>query len=242
MDHYLVFYARARATETFAGEMIFCVISYRIGCCCFVSSSYVMSYLKKLLVCAVGMVLVWCGGSSSSDGTEQSTHVDRYLFSLPQGYVSVSPALVENKQLVNKVIASYKLPAETKGTFEPNIIVTRSDLPAEINFEQFWTLNAQKMVTELAGYIPWTKEVVSFSCGEENVQALLVFFRLKDPWYKAAPEVRMAQYQFVHHQKWYIVSAAYLTEDDQQWFRDVIETWWCTEPVGSEWTWVDSVG
>jgi hypothetical protein len=33
---------------------------------------------------------------------------------IPGTYVDVSPALVENKQLVNKVIGSYKLPSEVK--------------------------------------------------------------------------------------------------------------------------------
>jgi len=67
------------------------------------------------------------------------------VITIPASYVDVSPALVENKQLVNKVLASFKIPAEVKGTFEPNIIITRSDLPPELNFEQFRMLNAQKL-------------------------------------------------------------------------------------------------
>lgn len=175
----------------------------------------------------LGVLLAWCGGGSS---TMREITVAWYTFSLPEAYVAVSPSLVENKQLVNKVIWSYKLPSETKWTFEPNIIVTRSDLPPELNFEQFRTLNAQKMNAQLAWYQPWTKEVVSFICNDREIQWLLVYFRLQDPWYTTHPEVWMAQYQFVDNQKWYIISAAYSTEQEQQWFADLVDTLSCTPP------------
>gem|GEM_PF-5282117 len=48
--------------------------------------------------------------------------------------------------------------------------MTRSDLPPELNFEQFWTLNAQKLNADLAGYQPGSKEVISFDCGDRTVQ------------------------------------------------------------------------
>ena len=201
-------------------------------CFWYLSSSFV-SFLRMnrlvmyaLCILCVGL-LTWCGGSSLSDGREIT--LDGYLFMVPGTYVDVSPALVENKQLVNKVIGSYKLPTEVTWSFEPNIIVTRSELPPELNFEQFRTLNAQKLDAGLAWYQPWSKEVISFVCNERTIQWLLVFFRLQDPRYTASPEVWMAQYQFVDNQKWYIISAAYTSEDEQEQFIDIIDTLTCIQ-------------
>lgn len=177
-----------------------------------------------LSLCCLG-VLSWCGGGSSSESRE--VMIEKYTFALPVSYIEVSSALVENKQLVNKVVWSWKIPAELKGNFEPNIIMTRSDLPPELNFEQFRTLNAQKMSAWLAWYQPWTKEVVSFMCDEDVVQGLLVYFRLQDPRYTKSPEVWFAQYQFVHEQKWYIISAAYQTEKEQTSFLNIVESLTC---------------
>ncbi len=179
-----------------------------------------------LLICSVGVVFSGCTGSSS---VEREVRFGEYVFSLSEEYVEVSPALVENKQLINKVIWSYKIPAEVKGTFEPNVIITRSDLSPDLNFEQFWTLNAQKLNANLAGYQPGSKEVFSFVCGDRTVQWLLVYFRLQDPWYTANPEVRMAQYQFVDQQKWYIISAVYMTEQEQKQFVDIVESFGCVD-------------
>jgi hypothetical protein len=185
-----------------------------------------MKRLGVFFICAV-VLLSWCGRSTS---VERRVTLEGYSFTLPADYIELSPSLVENKQLINKVIWSYKLPAEVLGEFEPNIIITRSDLPPELNFEQFWTLNTQKLNAQLAGYQAWSKEVISFTCGDRDVQWLLVFFRLQDPWYTTNPEVWLAQYQFVNNQKWYIISAAYKTENDQKSFRSLVETITCASP------------
>ncbi|MDP2670427.1 MAG: hypothetical protein Q8O99_05930 [bacterium] len=69
---------------------------------------------------------------------------------IPATYVNVPPVLVENKQLLHKVIKSFKVRAETIGDFESNIIISRSNISPELDFEQFRTLNTQQLGNMLA--------------------------------------------------------------------------------------------
>lgn len=171
------------------------------------------------------LTLTWCGGGWLGTTTTQT--FDIYALELPEAFVHVPPALVENKQLLNKVVKSFKIPAEEYGTFETNILISRSDLPPELDFDQFWTLNQQKLEWSLAGYTPEEKELVSFSCTDRTIQWILVTFTVQDPWYEQAPVVYLGQYQFVDNQKWYIVSAAYPTERDRKQFRSIVKTLSC---------------
>jgi len=176
------------------------------------------------------ILLAGCGWWSSTSELDARIF-DGYSIQIDSTYTEVSPALVENKQLLNKVVKSFKLPSEEANAFEPNIIISRSDLPPSLDFDQFWTLNAQKLGTMLAGYTPGEKELLSFDCNGSVVQWIWVTFSVQDPWYKTAPQVWLAQYQFVDKQKWYIISAAFLTQKEQAAFRDVIETIKCVEAV-----------
>lgn len=221
----LVSLPRNGSAKTVIDKMIYRRVTARRRCSSFVYFSACMNYFVICSVVLSTFLLVWCG--SAGTWTSREVTVGSYVFSLPEAYTSVSPSLVENKQLTNKVIWSFKRSSSTTSGFEPNIIVTRSVIAPSLNFEQFRTLNTQKLQAELAGYQPGKKEVRAFSCGDRTIQGLIVFFRLQDPWSTKSPEVRLAQYQFVDQEQGYIISAAYETEQDQQWFVDIVDTLSC---------------
>lgn len=197
-----------------------------------------MNYYVAVCFFVFSFFLVGCGSNTTdglSDGEKKVT-ADWFHFTLPEWYESVIPALIENKQLVNKILLSYKLPSSQTGTFEQNIIFTRSSLPPDINFEQFWTLNAQKMSAELSWYTPWKKQVRLIPCQDREIQWLYVTFSLNDPRQNPPQQVWLAQLQFVDRYRGYILSAAYRTESQQEWFEDLLDSFGCEEWGSGTWT------
>ena len=198
----------------------------RSRCQSFVYTIHMRTSLITGIVIMSGMLLlVGCGWGDSS--TTQISF-DHYLMDIPATYVNVPPVLVENKQLLHKVIKSFKVRAETIGDFESNIIISRSNISPELDFEQFRTLNTQQLGNMLAWYIPGDKELTSFVCNNQDVQWIFATFSVEDPRYKNAQRTWLAQYQFVNDGKWYIISAAYLTQKEQKNLKDIINTLVCT--------------
>jgi len=143
---------------------------------------------------------------------------------IPTEYQKVAPGLVENKQIINKVIASYKQKQEW---FSPNLIVTVSPLAQELDFEQFRTANTNKLKKFMVGYQPWDKELISFDCGEDRIQGIFVTFQINNTYYKGQEKYKLAQYQFVINKKWYIISTASLDPDEQKHLKKRIKTLQC---------------
>lgn len=234
---YIVFWRILWTRWTFVNERFFCMTRrwylFRI----FVSCSIVMNYCVGICFFVLSFFLVGCWSDATDWGNNEEKKVtaDWFHFTIPAWYESVIPALIENKQLVNKILLSYKLPSDEKWIFEQNVIFTRSSLPPDINFEQFWTLNAQKMSSELAWYTPWKKLVRLIPCEDREIQWLYVTFSLSDPRQTPPQKVWLAQLQFVDRYRGYILSAAYRTESEQDWFEDLLDSFWCE--VWGTWTW-----
>ena len=137
----------------------------------------------------------------------------------------VANGLVENKQILNKVVKSFKV--ENEEGFDTNFIITKSVVTPELNFEQFRTVNTNKLNSYIQGYTTGVKDIVSFTCGEEKIQGILVNFTVQDSFYKNTDIYYMSQYQFVYEQTGYILSHASADVSDQKTLKKWIKTLIC---------------
>jgi len=156
----------------------------------------------------------------------QTITFDNFQMEIPSDYQRVAPWLVENKQIINKVVASYKQKQEW---FSPNLIVTVSLLEQALDFEQFRTANTSKLKKFMVGYEPWDKELISFDCGEDRVQGIFVTFQVNNAYFGKKENYALAQYQFVINKKGYIISTASLDVDGQNNLKKRIKTLQCKE-------------
>jgi hypothetical protein len=157
------------------------------------------------------LLLTWCGWSN--DDFQSATFGELYSLQLPATFESLNPKLVENKQITNSVLLSYK--KDNEDTFDENIVVTRSEVWPDLDYEQFWTVNSKRLQTSLAWYIPGKQERVSFECNGEEIAWLYVTFDVKNTFSNIQELTYLSQYQFVHQETWYIISFAWVDEKDR---------------------------
>ena len=154
----------------------------------------------------------------------QTIDFAQFQMEIPSSFQKVAPGLVENKQIVNKVIASYK---EKQEWFSPNLIVSASKLAQQLDFEQFRTANTHKLKNFMVWYQAWEKELISFDCHGENVQGIFVTFQIKSALYGKVEQYAISQYQFVFDNTGYIISTAYLDPDEQMNLKKRVKTLQC---------------
>ncbi len=168
-------------------------------------------YITVIFIWLISSLLTGCWWST--EVTELAQFWDIFSISIPEWFESINPKLVENKQITNKVLLSYKKNQED--TFDENIVVTRSEIWPSLDYEQFWTVNSKKLQTSLAWYVPWKQERLSFECQWEDIKGLFVTFDVKNTFSAIQEFTYIAQYQFVHQEKGYIISYASINDRDR---------------------------
>lgn len=185
--------------------------------------------IKKIFsvcVCLTSTVaLTWCFWWWSSDEWQPITF-DTFNLTIGADYESIPPALVENKQIINKVLRSFKLP--NPEWFDKNIVVTKSTIEQEIDYEQFATANEQKLSSQLVWYTAGDKELFVFSCLEEDDTTwIYAQFEITDPFYKTSDQYYIHQYQFVANDYGYIISYATDESWQEKLFKNILKSLEC---------------
>jgi len=159
-------------------------------------------------------MLSWCLWSDDNNAWENAVSFgDSYTIEIPEWFDSINSNLVENKEITNRVLLSYK--KDNEDLFDDNIVVTLSEVWPDLDYEQFWTVNSKRLQTSLAWYIPGEQQRVSFDCKGENVQGLYVTFDVKNTFSDIQELTYLSQYQYVHNDIGYIVSFASVNEKDR---------------------------
>ncbi len=167
------------------------------------------------------LVLSGCGPSKL-----QIVKFEPFALQIPTSYQAVPAATIENKQILHKVLKSFKLPTE-EGVFSPNIVITSSSVAPSIDYEQFRTANTTKLKQNLNGYKSKKKDVKTFDCDGKTIQGIYTSFQITETFSKQQQTYYMAQYQFVSDWQGYIISYASGNPDDQETLHDRIETLHC---------------
>lgn len=172
------------------------------------------------------LFLAWCWTSVISSST-QTIAFDGYTIEIPNTFSPINSALVENKQILNKVLKSFK--KTVPSWFASNIVISRSSLPPELDYEQFWSANSKKLSSYLVNYQPGEQRLISFTCGEKTIKGILVTFQVANTFVGNSTPYWLAQYQFVSGRFGYIISYASADENELQemieWVDDIACTW-----------------
>lgn len=121
------------------------------------------------------LVLSACGRSSSNT---QIITFDAYRMTIPSDYREVSSSLIENKQILNKVLKSFKKDEERQ--FASNLVVTQSEVAPELDYEQFYTANISKLSSFMVGYKANEKRVLTFPCNDDEIKGVYVSFGIEN--------------------------------------------------------------
>lgn len=91
-------------------------------------------------------ILYWCWGEKWIEIT-----FEKYSLTIPEWYDEISnPWIIENKQIVNKVITAYK--HNTDNWFEKNLIISKTTNTNDLTIEQITDANISKFKSHLAWY------------------------------------------------------------------------------------------
>lgn len=177
------------------------------------SAKYI--YISLITLCSIFLTGCW-----SSQPEWPIVIFDTPLqIQIEDWYTQVSPGIVENKQITNKVLKAYKKANEDDpADFQDNIVITKSEFTEPLDYDQFRSVNQRLMMNGLVGYQPWTLERTSFECKEQRISMLIVNFAVQ--WDILQ---HFAQAQFVHNDIWYIVSFASTDIDTRD---DVLKWIW----------------
>lgn len=176
-----------------------------------------------LSTCLLALLLTGCGARWAT----QTVSFDRYELEITEGYREVSAGLVENKQILNKILKSFK--STDEWIFADNLIITKSVLELELDYEQYRTANSSKLRQYLAGYLPGEQTMRSFDCQWEKVKGVYVTFEVKDTSYDGIDTYYISQYQFVDQGYGYIISAASADADNSDLLDQRLDTLNCPQ-------------
>lgn len=178
------------------------------------------------------LLLSWC--SSISGGEKQITYDERFVITIPEEFTDIPPHLVENKQLINKIVLAYKI--TNAQWFDKNLIISKSVIAPNLDISQFRTLQSKKLQRILVGYQPEKVQNVSFSCEDQKINGLYVTFSLTDNTSSPAMQYYLAQYQYLYQNTGYILSYISDTEKDRNSIKESITNITCVPLISGSGT------
>lgn len=174
-----------------------------------------MKILSISIILSCALVLTGCFGR----GWDETPSADAlavfwswFTLELPEWFESINTDLVENKQIINQVLASYK--KDNQDGFDENIVITSSVVWPTLDYEQFRSLNSKKLQTSLVWYTPWDQERLKIECGDK-VEALFVTFDVRNTLSDEGETTYLSQIQYIYQDKGYIISYATDNEKDR---------------------------
>lgn len=179
------------------------------------------------------VLLSGCWSTLLSTSDTQTISFDTFSIAIPTTFSPINAGLVENKQILNKVLKSFK--NKDAAGFASNIVIARSSITPDIDYEQFWTANSKKLQAYLVNYQPGEQRIISFSCGADTVKWILVSFHVSNSFVWSDQAYAMAQFQFVYQGFWYIISLASASQEELTTMIDGIADITCTLPT-TPWT------
>lgn len=157
-----------------------------------------------LCLIATPVLLTGCFGGGSD--VDRNTQFDQFIIDIPEGYQEVPTTLVENKQILNKVIKSFKL-SDDEG-YADNILITKSLIAPSVTSKQFASANREKLNSDIIGLVPGEQSLDTFDCGDAEITAYRSAFQVNETFYENASRYFVEQYQFVANEQGYLLSFA----------------------------------
>jgi hypothetical protein len=187
-------------------------MQYKVG-----SRRYKVCFLAFFSFLALAF-LSWCSFSRSTPSDQ--TEIAGFLLSIPATFTGTNPALVENKQIIDKVLRAWKIDKTT--WFDPTLLFTTSIIGPSLDYEQFYTVNMKKIALYVPGYSKGERELMVFSCKDEKVKGLRVTFSVKSGLLDDTNQYYFWQYQFVYWGSGFVLSYASDVEKERDDMKDTL--------------------
>lgn len=183
------------------------------------------SHLFLILIFFI--ILITLSGCGISSTATTSIEAGGFLIDVPENFVEVNPVLVENKQIVDKVIKAWKIDKES--WFDPTLLFTKSIIWPSLDYEQFYTVNLKKFEQYVPWYVRGSREIKKFNCGEQKISWLWVTFSVKSWFLDDESLYYFGQYQYVYEWSGYILSYASDNNTERDAMKDVLTSIRCKD-------------
>lgn len=183
--------------------------------------------MKKIFLLWLGIVsfgLTWCFFSS-----QQTTKInfDWFTMNVNSAFQETDANIIQNKQIINKVVKAYKIP--NTQWFDKNVIIAKTTVNTEIDSENFGKISIEKIKTQVPSYEQINSWKYTFDCKWEEIVWTYSSYKLSENFISDKDRSYMiAQYYFKKgEQYWYIISFWWETQEDIDSAISAIKTIWC---------------
>jgi len=163
--------------------------------------------MKKILFFLLffSITLAWCWSTKT-----QKVDFEWFNIDIDQDFKKTDGWLVENKQIINKVLKAYKKPNSQKDGFDENIMIAKTTVNSNLTWETFAKVNVEK----LQNSIQWTKSIksanIKFKCKDKEIEWMYNIVSIPQDGEDANNDKRKSyfinQYYFVNWTNGYIIS------------------------------------
>lgn len=163
--------------------------------------------MKRLtiLFLAIPIILTWCWTTKT-----QKAEFEWFSINIDQDFKKTDWSLVENKQIINKVLLAYKKTNKQKDWFDENVMIAKTTINSGLTWENFAKINIEKIQEN----IQWTQSIksasIKFKCKEKNIEWIYNIISIpqdgEDINDKNRKSYYINQYYFVNWAEGYIIS------------------------------------
>lgn len=184
--------------------------------------------LRFCSICSISLIALIVSGCWSSSDPEvslQTIGFDQFALEIDSRFETIPPGLVENKQILNKVVHASRIP--NSDWFDTNLVVTTSTINTTLTTQDFVSANEQKLNNQLVWYTPLEQYEQPFTCNNQEIPGIVSRFTVRETLFEWTDTYYLIQYQFVANQQGYIISYASDTQDDENLFQTIIKSLQC---------------
>lgn len=166
-------------------------------------------------------MIYWCWSSDT-----MQIEFEKYNLQIWNTFKVVDSALVENKQIKDKILKAYKI--TNKDWFDENLIVSKTTINQNIDSDTYARLNIERLWSKLTWYKSISQDSYSFSCWSDTISWRYVNYKLSDNVVDdSSKDYYITQYFFKNWTNWYILSFAWSQSDSNEKYVDYIKTIAC---------------
>lgn len=185
-----------------------------------------MKKLSTIIVFSLSLLLSGC--FFWKDETTKEINFNGFTISIEESFKKISSSSIENKQILGKIIHSFKKEVwENQTWFNTNLIISKTELKENSKSENFWKVNISKIQKN----IPWYKEIekikYNIKCDDKSINSILHSFSMPKEIFNSDEIYYISQYYFNNKDIWYIISFASDNKNNLENFKNYVKTIKC---------------
>lgn len=180
--------------------------------------------IKKIFIISLLLifwVLFWCWEKNTKKITFEDFNIEIW-----NEFSTVSPASIENKQIVNKIIVAYK--NKDDENYKSNLIITKSINENNLSNEDFTKINIDKLSKKVVWYQQTDTYSQTFKCNDKKINWIINEFKINDNLFWDKENLyTFLQLYFIEWDYWYIISFSTDNSDNLKTYKNYLKSIWC---------------